>query len=124
MKARKGQKFHVPELKPKVRTLEAMFGEKFMRSQLNPRTVDKWLKEPDPTPYITSLKKYFGVIGMQESDMLKPKDAFSEKAAMIYTQRIGSADVPIFAEYTGQAVARTFKLYFAISCVVQIYCLL
>ena len=93
MKERKGRTFHVPELKPKARTLEAIFGEKFMRSQLNPRTVDKWLKEPDPTPYLTSLKKYFGVIGMQESDMLKPKAAFSEKAAMIYAQRFSAADV-------------------------------
>jgi hypothetical protein len=93
MKERKGQKFHVPDLKPKVRTLEAMFGEKFMRSELNPRTVDKWLKEPDPTPYLTSLKKYFGVIGMQESDMLKPKDAFANKAAMIYAQLNSTADV-------------------------------
>ena len=93
MKERKSQKFNVPDLKAKVRTLEAMFGEKFMRSQLNPRTVDKWLKEPDPSPYLTSLKKYFGVIGMQESDMLKPKDAFSSKAVMIYTQLNSAADV-------------------------------
>ena len=42
MKDKKGQKFHVPDLIPKVRTLEAIFGEKFMRSELNPRTVDKW----------------------------------------------------------------------------------
>ena len=93
MKERKGRQFHVPELKTKVRTLEVMFGEKIMRSKLNPRTVDKWLKEPDPRPYLTSLKKYFGAIGMQESDMLKPKDEFSNKAARIYTRLNSSADV-------------------------------
>ncbi len=93
MKERKGRQFHVPELKTKVRALEVMFGEKIMRSKLNPRTVDKWLKEPDPRPYLTSLKKYFSAIGMQESDMLKPKDEFSNKAAMIYTRLNSSADV-------------------------------
>ena len=93
MKERKGRQFHVPELKTKVRTLEVMFGEKIMRTKLNPRTVDKWLKEPDPRPYLTSLKKYFAAIGMQESDMLKPKDEFSNKAAMIYTRLNSSADV-------------------------------
>ena len=98
MKAKKGQKFRVPDLKAKVRTLEAVFGEKFMRSELNPRTVDKWLKEPDPTPYLTSLKKYFGVIGMKESDMIKSKQAFSEKAAMIYDQQKGTAKVRYSAE--------------------------
>ena len=30
---------HVPELKSKIKTLEALFGDKFMRSELNPRTV-------------------------------------------------------------------------------------
>ncbi|MCP4349018.1 MAG: hypothetical protein GY795_26355 [Desulfobacterales bacterium] len=80
----KDKKFHVPDLKPKVRTLEAIFGEKFMRSELNPRTVDKWLKEPDPAPYLTSLKKYFGVISMKESDMIKPRDEFSKKVAEIF----------------------------------------
>jgi hypothetical protein len=93
MKERKGRQFHVPELKTKVRTLEVMFGEKIMRTKLNPRTVDKWLKGPDPRPYLISLKKYFGAIGMQESDMLKPKDEFSNKAAMIYTRLNSSADV-------------------------------
>jgi hypothetical protein len=93
MKAHKRQKFHVPDLKAKVRTLEALFGEKFMRSKLNPRTVDKWLKEPDPSPYLTSLKKYFGMIGMQESDMLKPKDAFSNKVATIYARHNSAANV-------------------------------
>jgi len=86
MKDKRGQKFHVPDLKLKVRTLEAIFGEKFMRSELNPRTVDKWLKEPEPTPYLTSLKKYFGVIGMKESDMIKPKDEFSKRVSQIYSQ--------------------------------------
>ena len=57
MTEKKGQKLKVPDLKAKVRTLEVVFGEKFMRSELNPRTVDKWLREPDPTPYLTSLKK-------------------------------------------------------------------
>ena len=93
MKERKGQKFHVPDLKPKVRTLEAIFGEKFMRSELNPRTVDKWLKEPDPAPYLTSLKKYFGVIGMKESDMIKTKNEFSKEVAMIYFQIKPTAQV-------------------------------
>ena len=86
MKDKKGQKFHVPDLKLKVRTLEAIFGEKFMRSELNPRTVDKWLKEPEPTPYLTSLKRYFGVIGMKESDMIKPKNEFSKRVSEIYSQ--------------------------------------
>ena len=98
MKTKKGQKFQVPDLKAKVRTLEAIFGEKFMRSELNPRTVDKWLKEPDPTPYLTSLKKYFGVIGMKESDMIKSKQAFSEKAAMISAQQKSSAQVQYSVE--------------------------
>jgi hypothetical protein len=93
MKEKKGQKFQVSDLKPKVRTLEAIFGAKFMRSGLNPRTVDKWLKEPDPTPYLTSLKKYFGVIGMKESDMIKPKDEFSKTVAMIYSQIKSTAQV-------------------------------
>jgi len=90
---KKGQKFHVPELKPKVRTLEAIFGEKFMRSGLNPRTVDKWLKEPDPRPYLSSLKIYFGVIGMKESDMIKDRDEFSMKVTEIYTQLKSTASV-------------------------------
>ena len=93
MKDRKGQKFHVPELKPKVRTLEAIFGEKFMRSELNPRTVDKWLREPDPTPYLTSLKRYFGVIGMKESDMIKQKEAFSRRVSEINSQLKGTAQL-------------------------------
>jgi hypothetical protein len=85
MSEKKHQKFPVPELKAKVETLEAIFGEKFMRSALNPRTVDKWLREPDPTPYLTSLKRYFGVIGMKESDIIKAKNEFSLKVAEIYT---------------------------------------
>jgi len=86
MKDKKGHKFHVTDLKQKVRTLEAIFGEKFMRSELNPRTVDKWLKEPEPTPYLISLKKYFGVIGMKESDMIKSKNEFSKRVSEIYSQ--------------------------------------
>ena len=86
MSEKKRQKFPVPELKAKVETLEAIFGEKFMRSALNPRTVDKWLREPDPTPYLTSLKRYFGVIGMKESDIIQAKDEFSQKVAEIYAQ--------------------------------------
>ena len=107
MKERKSQKFHVPNLKAKVRTLEAIFGEKFMRSQLNPRTVDKWLKEPDPAPYLTSLKKYFGVIGMQESDMLKSRDAFSNRAATIYAQINSTADV----QYTSADVIAVYNSF-------------
>jgi len=86
MKDKKGQKFHVPDLKAKVRTLEAIFGEKFMRSDLNPRTVDKWLREPDPKPYLTSLKKYFGVVGMKESDMIKATNEFSKSVVEIYSE--------------------------------------
>ena len=56
MTEKKGQKCQVLDLKAKVRTLEAIFGEKVMRADLNPRTVDKWLRDPDPTPYLTSLK--------------------------------------------------------------------
>jgi hypothetical protein len=93
MTEKKKQKFHVPDLKVKVRTLEAIFGEKFMRSKLNPRTIDKWLKEPDPTPYLTSLKKYFGVIGMKESDMIKSQNAFSKEAALIYSRLNNNAPV-------------------------------
>ena len=107
MKERKSQKFHVPDLKAKVRTLEAIFGEKFMRSQLNPRTVDKWLKESDPAPYLTSLKRYFGVIGMQESDMLKPRDAFSNRAAAIYAQLNSTADV----QYTAADVTAIYSSF-------------
>ena len=107
MKERKSRKFLVPDLKAKVRTLEAIFGEKFMRSQLNPRTVDKWLKEPDPVPYLTSLKKYFGVIGMQESDMLKPRDAFSNRAANIYAQLNSNADV----QYTSADVSAIYNSF-------------
>ncbi|MGD2271516.1 MAG: hypothetical protein PVI06_14025 [Desulfobacterales bacterium] len=93
MTEKKRQTFHVPELKPKVRTLEAIFGEKFMRSGLNPRTVDKWLKEPDPTPYLSSLKKYFGVLGLKESDMIKPKAAFAKEVARTYSQIKGTAQL-------------------------------
>lgn len=98
MTEKKGQKFQVPDLKAKVRTLEAVFGEKVMRSDLNPRTVDKWLREPDPTPYLTSLKKYFGVIGMKESDMIKGKEEFSEKVAETYAQFKSEAQVPYGTE--------------------------
>ncbi|MFH1349728.1 MAG: hypothetical protein ABII26_02210 [Pseudomonadota bacterium] len=98
MKDKRGQKFHVPELKPKVRTLEAIFGEKFMRSELNPRTVDKWLKEADPTPYITSLKRYFGMIGMKESDMIKAKNEFSKRVAEIHSRLKSEAPVRYTAE--------------------------
>lgn len=73
-------------MKSKIRTVEAVFGEKFMRSELNPRTVDKWLRDPDPAPYLTSLKKYFGVIGMIESDMISTQNAFSERVAEIHSQ--------------------------------------
>ena len=107
MRDMKGQKFHVPELKPKVRTLEAMFGEKFMRSGLNPRTVDKWLKEPEPTPYLSSLKKYFGVIGMKESDMIKDKNEFSKKVTEIYTQLKTMAGV----RYTPEEVITIYNSF-------------
>jgi hypothetical protein len=86
MKEKTGKKFIVPDLKAKVRTLEAVFGEKYMRTELNPRTVDKWLRDPDPTPYLTSLKCYFGVVGMKESDMLKSCDAFSAQVEGIHAR--------------------------------------
>ena len=86
MTEKTGQKFHVPDLKAKVRTLETVFGEKYMRTELNPRTVDKWLRDPNPTPYLTSLKCYFGVVGMKESDMLKTRDAFAGEVAQIYSR--------------------------------------
>ena len=107
MKEKKKQKFHVPDLKVKVRTLEAIFGEKFMRSKLNPRTIDKWLKEPDPTPYLTSLKKYFGVIGMKESDMIKSKNAFSNEVAVIYSRLNNNASV----EYSTDDVISRNSIY-------------
>ncbi len=94
----KKQKFFVPELKAKVRTLEAIFGEKFMRTEINPRTVDKWLREEKPSPYITTLKKYFKAAGMNESDMIQPKEEFSEKVLEIYENTIGSNDVRYTAE--------------------------
>jgi hypothetical protein len=86
MKHGKGQRFHVPQLRQKVRTLEALFGEKRMRSKLNPRTVDKWLKEPRVTPYLTSLKRYFSVVGLKESDMIKAGDDFAKRVAEIYSE--------------------------------------
>ncbi len=82
----KKQKFVVPDLKAKVRTLETIFGEKVMRSQLNPRTVDKWLHDPEPTPYLTSLKKYFSAVGLKESDIIKSKREFSLRTAEIYAK--------------------------------------
>ena len=98
MKEKTGQKFSVPDLKAKVRTLETVFGEKYMRAALNPRTVDKWLRDPDPRPYLTSLKCYFGAIGMKESDMLKPRDAFADTVAQIYAQRKKEADLAYSTE--------------------------
>ena len=98
MTEKKGQKFQITDLKAKVRTLEAIFGEKVMRADLNPGTVDKWLRDPDPTPYLTSLKKYFGVIGMKESDMIKGKEEFSEKVAEITSQFKTEAQVPYGSE--------------------------
>lgn len=77
----KKQKFAIPDLKAKIRTLETIFGEKVMRSGLNPRTVDKWLHDPEPTPYLTSLKKYFSAIGMKESDIIQSKRDFSKRTA-------------------------------------------
>ena len=107
MKDKKGQKFHVPDLVPKVRTLVAIFGEKFMRAELNPRTVDKWCKEPDPAPYLTSLKKYFGVVGMKESDMIKPKHEFSERVAEVHSQIKNSAQI----NYTGEDVIAIYNSF-------------
>ena len=107
MTDKKGQKFHVPDLIPKVRTLEAIFGEKFMRSELNPRTVDKWCKDPDPAPYLTSLKKYFGMVGMKESDMIKTKHEFSERVAEIFS-RIKSSDE---VNYTGEDVLAIYNSF-------------
>ncbi|KPJ76186.1 MAG: hypothetical protein AMJ54_12540 [Deltaproteobacteria bacterium SG8_13] len=93
MKAKTGKKFTVPDLKAKVRTLEAVFGEKHMRRQLNPRTVDKWLRDPEPTPYLTSLKCYFGVIGLKESDMLKARDAFADEVSRICARQFPDSGV-------------------------------
>lgn len=88
----------MPDLKAKVRTLEAVFGEKYMRTELNPRTVDKWLRDPDPSPYLTSLKCYFGVVGMKESDMLKSRDAFAEQVAQIHERLSIESGLPYSAE--------------------------
>ena len=107
MKDKKRRKFRVPDLKPKVRTLEAIFGEKAMRSELNPRTVDKWLREPDPTPYLTSLKKYFGVVGMKASDMVKAKKDFSESVAEIHLKIRPDAHV----RYTMQDVITIYDSF-------------
>ena len=104
----KQQRFHVPDLKSKVKTLEAIFGDKHMRSALNPRTVDKWLKEPEPAPYLTSLKKYFGVIGMKESDMLKPQEDFAECASRLYA-RHNSASPVRYSKEDVVAIYQSFK---------------
>lgn len=88
----------MPDLKPKVRTLEAIFSEKLMRSGLNPRTVDKWLREPDPAPYLSSLRIYFGTIGMKESDMIKPRNEFSKRVAEICAEMKGSPESRYSAE--------------------------
>jgi|GEM_PF-2561342 len=107
MREHKQQRFHVLELKSKVKTLEAMFGDKLMRSQLNPRTVDKWLKDSEPTPYLTSLKKYFGVIGMKESDMIKPMGAFAECAAQLYSRRHTTSQV----QYSDEDVVAIYNSF-------------
>ena len=123
MSLEKSCKFHMPDLKPKVRTLEAIFGEKFMRAGLNPRTVDKWLRDSEPTPYLKSLKKYFGVIGMKESDMIACREEFSKRAARAYSHikgeepvRYGEEDVAaIYDRFTeghrqgGALLAQTLK---------------
>lgn len=102
----KKRAFMVPDLKPKVRTLETIFGEKLMRSRLNPRTVDKWLHEPDPAPYLTSLKKYFGAIGMKESDLIQSKREFSRRIAEIHAARS-----PGEASYTAQEVMAIYDRF-------------
>ena len=98
MKGKTGRKFYVPDLKAKVRTMEAVLGEKFMRTALNPRTVDKWLRDPDPKPYLSSLKCYFGVVGMKESDMLKTRDPFADQLAQIHAQHRSENDLAYSAE--------------------------
>ena len=107
MKKKTGQKFLVPDLKAKVRTLEAVFGEKVMRAALNPRTVDKWLRDPEPTPYLTSLKLYFGTVGMKESDMLKSRDAFADQVAQIYAHQKPEDALP----YSAQDVASIYDSF-------------
>ena len=101
------QKFRVPDLKAKVRTLETVFGEKFMRKGLNPRTVDKWLKDPEPTPYMSSLKIYFGTIDMKESDMLQPGQEFSRRVSEIHSRLRGSGDV----RYTPEEVIAIYESF-------------
>jgi len=95
---KRGRKFRVPDLKAKVRTLESVFGEKFMRRGLNPRTVDKWLKDPDPTPYLSSLKIYFGRVGMKESDMIQPGQEFCRRVSEIHTGLGETGDLKYSAE--------------------------
>jgi hypothetical protein len=104
---KKGQKFRVPDLSTKVRTLEAVFGEKFMRKGLNPRTIDKWLKEPGLTPYLNSLKIYFGVVGMKESDMVKPRHTFSEAVSEIHYRLKEKEDV----QYTPEDVMAIYDSF-------------
>ena len=104
---KQGQKFRVPDLSTKVRTLEAVFGEKFMRRGLNPRTIDKWLKEPGLTPYLNSLKIYFGVIGMKESDMVKTGHEFSRRVSEIYSKLRETAD----AQYTPDDVIAIYDSF-------------
>ena len=104
---KKEQKFRVPDLKAKVRTLETVFGEKFMRKGLNPRTVDKWLKDPEPTPYMSSLKIYFGTIDMKESDMLQPGQEFSRRVSEIHSRLRGSGDV----QYTPEEVTAIYESF-------------
>lgn len=92
MKIKAGRKFHITDLKVKIRTLEAIFGEKKMRSGLNPRTVDKWLKDPRPTPHPDSLRKYFSAVNMKTADMIKSREEFAERAAEIYNRANKSQD--------------------------------
>ncbi len=104
---KKGQKFRVPDLNAKVRTLEAVFGEKFMRRGLNPRTIDKWLKDPGLTPYLNSLKIYFGVIGMKESDMVKARYEFSRRVSEIHSRLRGPEGV----QYTPEDVLAIYDSF-------------
>jgi len=107
MGEKKRQRFHVPDLKPKVRTLEAIFGEKLMRSGLNPRTVDKWLREPAPAPYLSSLKSYFAAVGMKESDMIKSGNEFSKRVAEIWAGMKKSAET----RYSTEEITEIYKSF-------------
>jgi len=83
------ENLHLSDLKEKIITLESIFGKEMMRSELNSRTVDNWLKSPNLNPNLSSLKRYFGVINMRTPDMIASKQAFAQKVSEICSEKDG-----------------------------------